>query len=75
MGKDILPPPLSGEDAASRRAQTPFAPPDGDEPSQGRRALGPALIGIVAEFLVGMAIPIVIVIVLAFLAQQALGSH
>jgi hypothetical protein len=75
MEKDILPPPLPGEEAAAKRAQNPVRAPDGNEPSQSRRALGPVLIGIVAKFLVGMAIPIFVVIVLAFLAQQAIGSH
>ena len=70
-----LPPPTPGEDAASRGAQKPLDAPDGDEPSRGRQALGSLLIGIVARFFVAMAIPIIIVIVLAFLAQRVISSH
>jgi hypothetical protein len=70
-----LPPPLPGEEAAARRAENPIVAPDGTEPSQGRRALGPVLIGVVAKLLVALAIPLVIVVVLAFLAQHAIGGH
>lgn len=37
--------------------------------------MGPLLIGLVAKFLVGMAIPIIVVIVLAFVAQHLISSH
>jgi hypothetical protein len=69
------PPPLTGEDAASGSARNPAHVAGRDEPSQGRQALGPLLIGIAAKFLVAMAIPIGIVIVLAFLAQHVISSH
>ena len=70
---DGLPPPLPGKDAAAKRAQNPIPPPDGSEPSQLRRAAKAVLIGLVGLG-VSMAIPILIVIALAFVAQLII-SH
>ncbi len=70
---DRLPPPLPGEDAAAKRAKNSIPPPDGSEPSQLRRAAKPLLIGLVGV-VVSMAIPILIVIVLALVAQLII-SH
>jgi hypothetical protein len=70
---DRLPPPLPDEDAAARRAENSIPPPDGSEPSQLRRVAKPLLIGLVGV-LISMAIPILIVIVLAIVAQLII-SH
>jgi hypothetical protein len=72
--KRDLPPPLPGPEAAARRAQDPI-PVDGlDEPSQVRKVAKAVFIGIVG-FLISAAIPIILVIILAIVAQLMIGGH
>ena len=68
-----LPSPLSGEDAAAKRAAHSIPPPDGSEPSQSRRLAKPVLIGLVGVA-ISAAIPILILIVLAFVAQLSISD-
>lgn len=69
-----MPPPLPGPEAAARRARDPM-PVDGDaEPSQARGVAKAVLIGVVG-FLVSAAIPIVLVIILAIVAQLMISGH
>jgi hypothetical protein len=70
-----LPPPLPGEDAAARRAQNPLPAPGDLEPSQDRKALKAVLIGIVATIVGALAIPLLIVVILAFVAQLLISGH
>lgn len=71
---DRLPPPLPGEEAAARRAQAPVPPPGDSEPSQLRRVVKPVFIGLVG-LVVSMAIPVLIVVILAFVAQVMISGH
>jgi hypothetical protein len=71
---DQLPPPLPGQEAAERRALNPIPPSDGSEPSQLRQVAKSVLIGLVGVA-VSMAIPVLIVVVLAFLAQIIITGH
>lgn len=69
-----LPPPLPGEEAAARRARNLATPPDESVSSQLRRASKPVLIGLVG-LAISVAIPIVIVVILAILAQVIITGH
>lgn len=69
-----LPPPLPGSEAADRRAENPIPPAGSAGPTEGRPILRAVLIGL-GGFVVSAAIPIVIVIILAILAQSAISGH
>jgi len=71
---DRLPPPLPGPEAAARRAQNPVTPSDEPEPSQLRQVAKPVLIGLVGVA-ISMAIPALMVVILAFLAQIIITGH
>ena len=71
---DRLPPPLPGEEAAAKRAENPIPPTDDSEPSQLRGVAKAVLIGLVG-LAISMAIPILIVVILAILAQNIIAGH
>lgn len=74
QGDRGLPPPLPGPEAAARRAQHSVPIASDPEPGQLRRIAKPLLIGFVG-FLVSAAIPIIIVVILAIVAQMAINGH
>lgn len=69
-----LPPPLPGPEAAARRAQHSVPLDAEPEPHQARGVVKAVLIGLVG-LLVSAAIPIILVIILAFIAQVMIGGH
>jgi hypothetical protein len=69
-----LPPPLPGSEAADKRSRNPIPPTESVKPAEGRPVSRAVFIG-VGAFLLYAAIPIVITVVLAFLAQSAINGH
>jgi len=68
-----MPPPLPGPEAAARRARGPATVDGNVESSQARSVLESILIGLVSV-LFWAAIPIIIVIILAFVAQLMISG-
>jgi hypothetical protein len=73
-GDRQLPPPLPGPEAAARRARHSVPPPGDSDPSQARRVAKALLIGLTG-LLVSAAIPIILVVILAFVAQMVISGH
>jgi hypothetical protein len=69
-----LPSPLPGSEAAAKRARHSVPIAKDPEPSQLRQVAKPLLIGFVG-FLVSAAIPIILVIILAIVAQLVIAGH
>lgn len=72
---DRLPPPLPGQEAAAKRAQNPVPLESNSEHSRDRQAFKAVAIGVVATIFGAFAIPLLIVVILAFVAQIAISGH
>jgi hypothetical protein len=67
--------PLPGPEAAAKRAQNPVPPGGSSEHSQNRKAFKAVAIGVVATIFGAIAIPLLIVVILAFVAQLIITGH
>jgi hypothetical protein len=71
---DRLPPPTLDEETEGTLAQAALPASRDPAPSQLRRLVKPLLTGLV-KFAIWMMIPIVLVVILAFVAQMVISSH